>query len=59
MTNNYPQLLGVETKLRELIQEYNYAVREGTLPQMRGLLSKIEGEAREAGYAAEGLCESR
>ena len=48
MTNNYPQLLGVETKLRQLISEYNIATRDGTPKQMANRLADIQALARKA-----------
>lgn len=51
MTNNYPELCGVETKLRQLIDRYNMAQREGTLLGIADALAAIQGEAREAEYA--------
>ena len=48
MTNNIPQLLGVETKMRQLLYQYNMAQREGTLKQMAGRLADIQALARKA-----------
>lgn len=48
MTNNIPQLLGIETKLRGLLYEYNMATREGTLKQMANRLADIQALARQA-----------
>ncbi len=41
MTNNYPELCGVETQLKQLLYEYNMAQREGTLKQMANRLKMI------------------
>ena len=50
MTNNIPQLLGVETNLRRLIGEYNIASRDGTLKQMANRLMEIKTIAQQAEY---------
>jgi hypothetical protein len=55
MTNNIPQLLGVETKLRRLLSEYNMAVREGTLKQMANRLMEIKTIAQQAEYVCTDL----
>ncbi len=52
MTNNHPELVGVETQLRRLIYEYNMATREGTLKQMANRLMLIKDLAK----AAETVC---
>lgn len=41
MTNNYPELCGVESYLKKLLYEYNMAQREGTLKQMANRLKLI------------------
>jgi hypothetical protein len=55
MTNNIPQLLGVETKLRRLISEYNIATRDGTLKQMANRLMEIKTIAQQAEYVCTDL----
>ena len=55
MTNNIPQLLGVESKLRKLLYEYNMATREGTLKQMANRLMEIKTIAQQAEYVCTDL----
>lgn len=50
MSQNYPELCGVETKLRQLIDQFNMAQREGTLLARADALAAIQVEAREAEY---------
>lgn len=50
MTNN--QLAGVETKLRQLIEKLNLAMRDGTMLEVEEWLAAIEVEARESRYTA-------
>ena len=55
MTNNVPQLLGVETKLRKLLYELNIATRDGTLKQMANRYMEIKTLAQEAEYVCTDL----
>ena len=48
LTNNIPELCGVEQKLRTLLYEYNMATREGTLNQMANRLMLIRELSRGA-----------
>ena len=48
MTNNIPQLLGVETKMKQLLYQYNMATREGTLKQMANRMMEIRDLAKYA-----------
>lgn len=52
MTNNHPELLGVETKLRQLVDKLNLAMRDGTLLEVEEWFAAIEVESREARYTA-------
>lgn len=55
MTNNYPELCGVETTLRALTNKLNMAMREGTLLAVADALAAIQVEAREAEYAVNSI----
>jgi hypothetical protein len=48
MTNNHPELCGVEQQLKNLLYEYNMATREGTLKQMANRLKLIGDVATQA-----------
>lgn len=53
MTNNRPELCGVQTLIGKKLQELNMAFREGTMKDVSDKLAEIEVEAREAKYIAE------
>lgn len=48
LTNNIPQLCGVEQQLRNLLYQYNMATREGTPKQMANRLKLIADVATKA-----------
>lgn len=50
MTNNHPELVGVQTTLQDLLYKLNMAMREGTLHAVADRLSDIEHQARTAGF---------